>query len=146
MLAEARGYRLSLTLAHQNLAQLPRTLREGVSANARSKVFFRASAEDARLLARDLAPEVSEHDLCNLGPYQAACRLVVGGGITPAFTMRTEPVEAGSDRRAEAVRAAGRRRYGRDRARREGELLRDGDGEAFPGADGTFPDDQADGR
>ena len=146
MLAEARGYRLSLTLAHQNLAQLPRTLREGVSANARSKVFFRASAEDAHLLARDLAPEVSEHDVSNLGPYQAACRLVVNGGITPAFTIRTEPVEAGSARRAEAVRAAARRRYGRDRARREGELLRDGDGEAFPGADGSFPDDhEADG-
>jgi hypothetical protein len=145
MLAEARGYRLSLTLAHQNLAQLPRTLREGVSANARSKVFFRASAEDAHVLARDLAPEVSEHDVCTLGPYQAACRLVVGGGVTPAFTIRTEAVEAGSERRAESVRAASRRRYGRDRARREGELLRDGDGEAFPGADGIFTDQEADG-
>ena len=31
ILAEARGLRLSLTLAHQNLAQLPRELREGIS-------------------------------------------------------------------------------------------------------------------
>ncbi|MFE0276050.1 hypothetical protein ACFWZY_28750 [Streptomyces sp. NPDC058992] len=31
MLAEARGYRLSMLLAHQHLAQLPRDLREGIS-------------------------------------------------------------------------------------------------------------------
>src|SRR5262249_25048417 len=37
MLAEARKYRLSLVLAHQNLAQFPRDLPEAVSANARNK-------------------------------------------------------------------------------------------------------------
>jgi len=36
MLAEARGYRLSMVLAHQHLGQLPRELREAVSANART--------------------------------------------------------------------------------------------------------------
>ena len=38
MLAEARGYRLSMVLAHQHLGQLPKELREAVSANARTKV------------------------------------------------------------------------------------------------------------
>jgi hypothetical protein len=145
MLAEARGYRLGLVLAHQNLAQLPRNLREGVSANARSKVYFRASAEDAHALSAQVDPEVSEHDLANLERFEAACRLVVDGGTAPAFTMRTEAPEAGSAMRAESVRAASRRRYGRDAARRESELLRDGDGEAFPGAQTSFPDPGADG-
>jgi hypothetical protein len=36
MLAEARGYRLSLVLAHQHLGQLGPDLADGVSANARS--------------------------------------------------------------------------------------------------------------
>ncbi len=49
MLAEARGYGLSMALAHQHLAQLPRDLREAVSANARTKVFFSMSPEDARV-------------------------------------------------------------------------------------------------
>ena len=40
MLAEARAYRLAVTMAHQNLAQLPPDLRQGISANARSQVIF----------------------------------------------------------------------------------------------------------
>ena len=44
-------------LAHQHLAQLPRDLREGISANARNKVFFNASPEDARALARHTLPD-----------------------------------------------------------------------------------------
>jgi hypothetical protein len=142
MLAEARGYRLSLILAHQHLAQLPRQLREAISANARSKVYFAASAEDAHALAPTMAPEVSEHDLANLGRHQAACRLVVDGGDTPAFTIRTRPPEPGSDRHGQAVRDTARQRYGRDPHRRHRELLRDGDGGAFPGAPGQPGDSQ----
>jgi len=135
MLAEARGYHLSLVLAHQHLAQLPRQLREAVSANARSKVYFAASAEDAHTLAPGMEPEVSEHDLANLGRHQAACRLLVNAGNTPAFTLRTRPPDPGSDRRAQAVRDAARRRYGRSPESRTGQLLQDGDGQAFPDAD-----------
>ena len=40
MLAEARGYHLSLVLAHQNLAQVPRDTQLAISANARNKIFF----------------------------------------------------------------------------------------------------------
>src|SRR5438093_1010716 len=36
LLAEARGYRLSVVCAHQHLGQLPRELREALSANARN--------------------------------------------------------------------------------------------------------------
>ena len=67
MLAEARGYRLSMVLAHQHLGQLPKELRETVSANARTKVWFSMSPEDAHVLGRHVAPEVSEHDLAHLG-------------------------------------------------------------------------------
>ena len=94
ILAEARGYRLSLVLAHQHLGQLPRDLRDAVSANARNKVFFSMSPEDAFVLARQTGPQLGEHDLANLGGYQAAVRLVVDGEDQPAFTMRTRPLEA----------------------------------------------------
>lgn len=114
MLAEARGYRLSLTLAHQNLAQLPRDLREGISANARNKIFFNASPEDARDLQRHTAPRLVEHDLSHLAAFQAAARLVAGSAETPAFTLRTRPLPPpipGREshlRRATAGDAAGR--------------------------------------
>lgn len=50
MLAEARGYGLSLVLAHQHLGQLNRELRDALSANARNKVFFSMLPKDARVL------------------------------------------------------------------------------------------------
>ncbi|WP_433221871.1 type IV secretory system conjugative DNA transfer family protein [Dactylosporangium sp. CS-047395] len=91
MLAEARGYRLGLVLAHQNLAQMPRETQLAISANARNKVFFSCAPEDARQLARHTTPELDEHDLSHLDAYRAACRLVVASRETAAFTLRTNP-------------------------------------------------------
>ncbi|MET8149124.1 type IV secretory system conjugative DNA transfer family protein [Actinoplanes sp. NPDC049668] len=91
MLAEARGYHLSLTLAHQNLTQLPRETQLALSANARNKIFFSCSPEDAHQLARHTLPELTEHDLSHLDAYTAAARLVVASRQTAAFTLRTRP-------------------------------------------------------
>ncbi|HZN70476.1 MAG TPA: type IV secretory system conjugative DNA transfer family protein, partial [Micromonosporaceae bacterium] len=91
MLAEARKYRLSMVLAHQDLAQFPRDLLAAVSTNARNKVYFTCGPEDARVLARHTLPELDEHDLSHLDAYTAASRLVVNGRQTPAFTMHTRP-------------------------------------------------------
>ncbi|HEY3035754.1 MAG TPA: DUF87 domain-containing protein, partial [Streptosporangiaceae bacterium] len=91
MLAEARKYRLSLVLSHQDLAQLPRDLLAAVSANARNKLYFACAPEDARVLARHTLPELDEHDLTHLDAYTVAARLIVGGRQTPAFTLTTRP-------------------------------------------------------
>jgi len=123
MLAEARGYRLSLVLAHQHLGQLPRDLREGISANARSKLLFNLSPEDARTLERHVAPELSAHDLSHLAAYTAAARLVVGGAETPAFTIATDPPTLPVAGRADHVRAVSRARHGRSPAVRRAAVL-----------------------
>jgi hypothetical protein len=91
MLAEARGYRLSLVLAHQHLAQLPRDTQLALSANARNKIYFNCSPEDAHQLARHTLPELDEHDLSHLDAYTAATRLVIDNRETAAFTLRTYP-------------------------------------------------------
>jgi hypothetical protein len=124
LLAEARGYRLALTLAHHNLAQLPRELREAVSANARTKLFFTVSPEDAHVLERHVAPELTAHDLAHLGAFQAAVRLVVGGVEVPACTLVTRPLPPPVSGRAQELRAAARARVGRSRARRRTEQQR----------------------
>ena len=92
VLAEARKYRLSLVLAHQNLGQLPRSLAEAISANARNKLYFQTSSEDARPLAKHMAPNLGEHDLRNLGAYQLAARLMANGEEQPACTLTTLPI------------------------------------------------------
>ncbi|WP_298800306.1 type IV secretory system conjugative DNA transfer family protein [uncultured Pseudonocardia sp.] len=108
MLAEARGFRVAMTLAHQHLGQLPRELREGLSTNARSKIFFNAGPEDARDLARHTAPHLTEHDLTHLGAYHAAARLVSHGEQTPAFTLRTQPLPPPTPGRSREIRATAR--------------------------------------
>ncbi|WP_431953112.1 type IV secretory system conjugative DNA transfer family protein [Actinacidiphila sp. bgisy167] len=112
MLAEARGYRLSMLLAHQHLAQLPRDLREGISANARNKVFFNASPEDATALERHTLPTLAGHDLAHLGPYQAAAHLLTGGAESAAFTLTTRPLPTAVPGRAADLRAAAAARTG----------------------------------
>jgi len=92
MLVEARGYRLSLVLAHQNLAQLPRELREGISTNARNKIVFNVSPEDAHDLERHTAPHLGAHDLTHLDAFHAAARLLVAAQSVPAFTFQAEPL------------------------------------------------------
>ncbi|WP_233438645.1 helicase HerA domain-containing protein [Actinokineospora spheciospongiae] len=109
MLAEARGFRVAMTLAHQHLGQLPRELREGMSTNARSKIFFNASPEDARELSRHTAPRLSEHDLAHLGVYHTAVRLVLNGEEAQPFTMLTQPLPPATPGRAREIRRIARR-------------------------------------
>jgi hypothetical protein len=115
MLAEARGYHLSLCLAHQHLGQLPKEMREAIAANARSKVYFQLSPQDAAALGREVEPELAAHDLAHLPRYAACVRLCRTGETGPAFTLATEPLPPGEPERAEVVRADSRRRNGCER-------------------------------
>ncbi|QLH21818.1 helicase HerA domain-containing protein [Streptomyces sp. Rer75] len=109
MLAEARAYRLSMTLAHQYLRQLPKELEEGISTNARTKIIFNASPEDARHLARHTEPRLTAHDLSNLDVFHAAVRPVLHGAEAPAFTAVTEKLPPPVRGRAKQIRTAASR-------------------------------------
>lgn len=109
MLAEARAYRLSMTLAHQYLRQLPKELEEGISTNARTKIIFNASPEDARHLARHTEPRLTAHDLANLDVFHAAVRPVLHGVEAPAFTAVTEKLQSPIRGRAKQIRSAASR-------------------------------------
>jgi hypothetical protein len=123
VLAEARSYRLSLLLAHQHLAQLHRDLREAIGANARTKVYFQLSRDDATTLERETRPELSAHDLAHLPVFTAGVRLCNDGQPGPAFTLRTEALAPGVPERAKAVRVSARKRYGMSRAQVEALLV-----------------------
>ncbi|MCP2342941.1 type IV secretion system DNA-binding domain-containing protein [Actinomadura rupiterrae] len=111
ILAEARAYRLSLVIAHQHLSQFPKDLREAVSADARNKVYFAVSPEDAHALTRHTAPLLGEHDLIHLGAYQAAARIMDGSAPVATFTFRSRPLPEPIPGRADAVRAASQAAY-----------------------------------
>ncbi|MFA5786298.1 MAG: type IV secretory system conjugative DNA transfer family protein [Actinomycetota bacterium] len=119
MLAEARSYRLALVLAHQHMGQLDRAMREALGANARTKVAFTCSPDDAAVLEKHFRPYLTDYDLANLGRFQAACRPCIGGAHGPAFTLQSQPLGPGISGRAQAVREESGRRFAEPRARVE---------------------------
>lgn len=111
LLAEARGYGLSLVLVHQHMGQLPRDMREALGANARTKIAFACSPEDAGVLEKHFAPHLAAHDLSNLAAFQGACRPCVDSGHGAAFTFRTAPLSSAVPARSIAVREASAERF-----------------------------------
>jgi len=54
ILSEARKFRLGLTIAHQNLDQLPRELRSAILGNVGTEIFFRLSHHDAAQISSEM--------------------------------------------------------------------------------------------
>jgi hypothetical protein len=109
VLAQARGYGVGLTLAHQHLGQLPPALQAAL-ANARSRVCFQLDQKDAAAMARgsDLEPA----DFTSLQLHHAYASLAAGGQVTPYASLRTLPLgEPGSD--PAALKATSREKWGR---------------------------------
>ncbi|MFI1354860.1 type IV secretion system DNA-binding domain-containing protein [Streptomyces sp. NPDC020898] len=114
MLAQARGFGLGMVLAHQHLDQLPREMRAAVMANARSKVVFQTTRDDAYAFSREFGKAVTEEDFMNLGAYEVITRLVTGDGVSPPMTGRTAQPFAGFGLADQAWERA-TNRYGRPR-------------------------------
>jgi hypothetical protein len=96
------------------LGQLPGELRQAVLANARSRVIFQTSADDARILARELAPYLEARDLRGLAAREIVARLVADDETQPPLTGRTMPPPPVTGY-GDAARTASRERYGTDR-------------------------------
>jgi hypothetical protein len=128
LLAQSRALGLGLVLANQSLSQLPPATRSAALANARSKVCFRLSAEDAAIMART-TDELDALDFQSLGRYEVYASLLADGRVTPyASGVTRELRPASSD--PGAIRHRSRDRYGVDRAETDAQLL-------ATGADGT---------
>lgn len=94
ILAEARKYRLSLTVATQTLAQLRRHNDEIIPAifgNCGTLASFRVSAEDAAILSKEFASDVIPTQLENLPDYELYLRTLIfatGGNALMASQAR----------------------------------------------------------
>ena len=124
MFAQGRKYGLALTVAHQNLDQLPKDLREVVLANARSKAVFALSATDARTMERLFAPALTASDLQALDAYSIAAEIALDDGATARPVTLTTPPPPERQGSAAQVRQASQERYARERAEVEAALRR----------------------
>lgn len=112
MLAKSRSMNLGMVLAHQHLGQLPADLRQAIMANARTKVVFQTSAEDAQRMSREFGNAVAEHDFMHLGQYETISRIATSSGISPPLSMSTNQPSP-SYHSASKVRTLSRERYGK---------------------------------
>ncbi|MCH7665240.1 MAG: type IV secretion system DNA-binding domain-containing protein [Acidobacteria bacterium] len=110
-----RKYRLGLTVAHQDLYQLHRSVPEverSLLANAYSRICFRVSDEDARQLEKGLGFFNAE-DLMGLDIGEAICRVGPRHADFNLSTDRLEPLDPENARnRQEAIRRSSRERWG----------------------------------
>lgn len=101
ILAEGRSYGLALTLAHQNLGQLDRDLQQAVKANARTKLVFQTSRDDAQVFARELGGGLTPEDLMGIAAHEAVVAAFAAGRTQPPATIAlpdlSEPIRSASD-------------------------------------------------
>lgn len=91
ILAEARKYKLNLTIAHQYIDQMPETVRSAVFGNVGTTVTFRVGPFDAEVLETIFMPKFTKEDLVNLGFAQVYMTLMIDGVGSAPFSAVTLP-------------------------------------------------------
>lgn len=122
ILSEARKYKLSLTVAHQFIAQLDQNIKDAVFGNVGSIASFRVGGEDAQFLERQFSPIFEAKDLMNVPNYNAFIRMLVNGVPTKPFSVATLPPIVSDRGRVEAMIEQSAQRHGRPRVEVEAEI------------------------
>jgi hypothetical protein len=115
MLSEYGKYGLAVVLVTQSLAKLDaidRHLRPTVLANVDALTVFGVSAEDARLLAPELGPELAPEDLTDLDDYTCYARWWADSRRPAAFSSRVDPPSPPDRRRVSEIAARSAARVG----------------------------------
>lgn len=122
ILSEARKYKLSLTIAHQFIAQLDSSIRDSVFGNVGSMAVFRVGSDDATDLESQFTPVFESQDIMNIENYHAYVRLLAHGTPQKPFSIKTLPPKKGSPERAQHVREVSLERYGKPSAEVERDI------------------------
>lgn len=134
ILSEARKYKLSLTLGHQNLGQLTRAggdtkIKDNIFGNVGNKAVFRVGVQDADFLKKEFEGYFDEGDLIKAENGTFFFKMLVDGKPTPPFTARAWYGESKYDMMgppneelANIIKQISRLKYGRDRNIVENEI------------------------
>ena len=120
--SEARKYKLSLTVAHQFIAQLTDEIKDSVFGNVGSICAFRVGSDDGEYLEKQFAPVFTLADLTRVDNFSAHLKLLVGGKPVSPFNIETLPFEGGSKEHVEQMKEMSALRYGRPREEVENEV------------------------
>ncbi len=124
ILAEARKYRLCLSLSHQYIDQLPLPARQAVLGNVGSLVSFRIGNTDAEVLSREFGETFPPANFVDLARYEVLVKLMENGANLEPFRARTlAPIEHRFGKREKFI-ARSREKYAASRANVEAKIER----------------------
>lgn len=124
ILSEARKYRLSMTVAHQFVAQLEDKIRDAVFGNVGSMAVFRVGTEDAEVFEKQFTPTFTRSDIIKLDNYNAYVRLLSNGRPTKPFNIVTMPPTKGDPDQVPKLKELSSLLFGRPRAEVEEEVMK----------------------
>ena len=122
ILSEARKYKLSLTMAHQFIAQLDPVIKDAVFGNVGSMAAFRVGSEDAQFLEQQFAPVFTAKDLMGVPNRNAFIRMLTNGTPTKPFSIATLPPPEVDATRVKTMIEQSVMMYGRPRDEVEREI------------------------
>lgn len=115
ILSEARKYKLSLTMAHQFIAQLDEKIKNSVFGNVGNMAVFRVGAADAEILEKQFDGVFKANDLMNIDNFNAYIKMLSHGKPTKAFNLRMMPQEKGNSAIVDNLKELSYLTYGQDR-------------------------------
>lgn len=116
ILSEARKYKLSLTIAHQYLAQIDEKIRDAVFGNVGSMAVFRVGQEDGEFFEKLYEPTFKASDFTSVENRNAYVRMLAKGVPQKPFSMKTLNLAEGNLAQVDDLRELSYLTYGRDRA------------------------------
>jgi hypothetical protein len=123
ILSEARKYKLSLTIAHQFIAQLDDKIKKSVFGNVGSIASFRVSSEDAEYLEKQFGPIFSKKDLSNIENLNACVKMLSRGVPQTPFSIFVPFPPRGEISFIENMKELSYLKYGREKKLVEEEIM-----------------------
>jgi energy-coupling factor transporter ATP-binding protein EcfA2 len=111
MLAEARKYRLCLTISHQYIDQLTLPVRQAVFGNVGTVISFRVGYADAEVLEKEFGKTFPPAAFSDLERYEAIVKLLEDGANREPFRANMLPPLENRVGRKEKLIARSRERF-----------------------------------
>ena len=123
ILSEARKYKLSLTIAHQFIAQLQENIRDAVFGNVGSICAFRVGQDDAEYLEKQFAPNFSAQDLASIDNFSAYIKILVNGRPVEPFDIRLMPRQTSDQTNVDSIKELSSLKYGHNKEEVEAAIM-----------------------
>lgn len=124
--SEARKYRLTMTVAHQFIAQLTEKVRDSIFGNVGNQLAMRVGPTDAEFLVKQFEPTFTAQDLVNIDNLNAYAKIMVNGQTSVPFNIEVgkKSWEKGDPAYTQKLKEYARIKYGAPRHQVEADITK----------------------